>query len=71
MVSNLGPPDVLRLQLPEAFTATSAGQDFWELKFKNIWRDKVGDHWPRCTGGLDENQWTTAESHQDKGTVDK
>ena len=42
MVSNLVPPDVLGLQLPEAFTTTSAGQDFWELKFKNIWRPKVG-----------------------------
>ena len=31
-------------QLPEAFTTTSAGQDFWELKSKDIWRPKVGDH---------------------------
>ena len=45
VVPNLGPPDVLRLQLPEAFTTTSADQDFWELKSKNIWRPKVGDHW--------------------------
>ena len=43
VVPNLGPPDVLRLQLPEAFTTTSAGQDFWELKSKNIWRPKVGE----------------------------
>ena len=43
-VPNLGPPDVLRLQLPEAIATTSAGQDFWELKSKNIWRPKVGDH---------------------------
>ena len=43
VVSNLGPPDVLGLQLPEAFT--SAGQNFWELKSKNIWRAKVGHHW--------------------------
>ena len=42
MVPNLGPPDVLGLQLPETFTITSAGQDFWELK--SIWRPKVGDH---------------------------
>ena len=48
VVSNLGPPDVLGLPLPEAFTTTTtlAGQDFWELKSKNIWRPKVGDHWP-------------------------
>ena len=44
MVPNLGPPDVLGLQLPEAFTTTFASQDFWELKSKNIWRPKVGDH---------------------------
>ena len=44
VVPNLGPPDVLELQLPETFTTTSAGQDFWELKSKNIWRPKVGDH---------------------------
>ena len=44
MSPNLGPPDVLGLQLPEAFTTTSAGQDFWELKSKDIWRPKVGDH---------------------------
>ena len=44
VVSNLGPPDVLGLQLPEAYTATSAGQEFWELKSKNIWRPKVEDH---------------------------
>ena len=44
MVPNLGPPDVLGLQFPEAFAATSAGQDFWELTSKNIWRPKVGDH---------------------------
>ena len=41
VIPNLGPPDVLGLQLPEAFTNTSAGQDFWELKSKNIWRPKV------------------------------
>ena len=44
VVPNLGPPDVLGLQLPEAFTTTSAGQDFWEVKSRNIWRPKVGDH---------------------------
>ena len=44
VVPNLGPPDVLGLQLPEAYTTTSSGQDFWELKFKNIWRPKVEDH---------------------------
>ena len=32
VVPNLGPPDVLGLHLPEAFTTTSFGQDFWELK---------------------------------------
>ena len=45
VILNLGPPDVIGLQLPEAFTTTSAGQDFWELKSKNIWMPKVGDHW--------------------------
>ena len=44
VVPSLGPPDVLGLQLPEAFTSTSADQDFWELKSKNIWRPKVGGH---------------------------
>ena len=44
MVLNVGPPDVIELQLPEAFATTSAGQDLWELKSKNIWRPKVGDH---------------------------
>ena len=43
-VPNLGPTDVLGLHLPEAFTTTSAGQDFWELKSKNIWGPKVEDH---------------------------
>ena len=32
VVPNLGPPDVLGLQLPEAFTTISAGQEFWEWK---------------------------------------
>ena len=45
VVPNLGPPDILGLQLPEAFNTNSACQDFWELKSKNIWRPKVGDHW--------------------------
>ena len=36
MVPNLGPPDVLGLQLPEAFTTTSAGQNFWELKQEHL-----------------------------------
>ena len=44
VVPNLGAPDVFGLQLPEVFTTISAGQDFWELKSKNIWRPKVGDH---------------------------
>ena len=47
VVPNLGSPDVLGLQLPEAFTTTLAGQDFWELKSKNIWRPKVRDHCSR------------------------
>ena len=47
VVPNLGPPDVLILQLPEASTTTSDGQDFWELKSKNIWRPKVGNHCSR------------------------
>ena len=49
VVPNLGPPGVLGLQLPEAFTTTSAGQDFWDLKSKNIWRPKVGDHWVKAS----------------------
>ena len=48
MVPNLRPPHVLGLQLPETFTTTSAGQDFWELKSRNIWRPKVGDHCSRA-----------------------
>ena len=44
VVPNFGPPDVLGLHLPEAFTIPSAGQDFWELKSKNLWRAKVGHH---------------------------
>ena len=44
VIPNLGPPDVLGLQLPEAFTINCSRQDFWELKSKNIWRPKVGDH---------------------------
>ena len=51
VVPNLGPPDVPGLQLPEAFTTTTAGQDFWELKSKNIWRPKVGDHCSIEPGG--------------------
>ena len=47
VVCNCRPPDVLGLQLPEAFIATSAGQDFWELKSKNIWRPKIGDYCSR------------------------
>ena len=47
VVLNVGPPDVIELQLPVAFATTSAGQDFWELKSKNIWRPKVGDHCPK------------------------
>ena len=31
VVPNLGSPDVLGLELPEAFTISYAGQDFWEL----------------------------------------
>ena len=34
---NLGHPDVLELQFPEAFTTNCAGWDFWELQFKNTW----------------------------------
>ena len=47
VVPKLGPLDVLGLPLPESFTTTLAGQDFWELKSKNLWRPKVGDHWFR------------------------
>ena len=44
VVSNLGSPDVLGLKLPEAFSTSSAGQDFWELQSKNIWELKVENH---------------------------
>ena len=37
VVPNLGFPDILGLKLPEGFTASCAGQDLWELQFKNIW----------------------------------
>ena len=59
VVPNLGPPDVLGLQLPEALTTTSAGQDFWELKSKNFWRPKVGDH---CSNRKEqmESSWKRA-----------
>ena len=56
VVPNLGPPDVFGLQLPEAFTTTSAGQDFWTLKSKNIWRPKFGDHC--CMGHNTHHQAT-------------
>ena len=55
VVPNLGPPDILGLQLPKAFTTTSAGQDFWELKSKNIWRPKVEDH---CSSTWDRDSPT-------------
>ena len=41
---NLGPPDVLGLQLPEILAIRGSGEGFWELQSKNIWRPKVGDH---------------------------
>ena len=47
VVPNLGPPDVLGLQLPEILANRSGGEGFWELQSKNIWKPKVGDHW--CT----------------------
>ena len=48
VVPNLGPPDVLGLQLPEILASRDGGEGFWELYSKNIWRPKVGDHWYRC-----------------------
>ena len=60
-LSNLGPADVLRLQLPEAFTTTSAGQDFWELKSKNIWRAKVGHHCSRVSRSSNEDSYASKE----------
>ena len=41
---NLGSSDIFGLKLPEAFTTSCAGQDFWELQSKNIWGPKVGNH---------------------------
>ena len=41
MVPNLGSPDVLGLKLPDAFTISCGGQDFWEMK---SWAPKAGDH---------------------------
>ena len=66
VVPNLGPPDVLGLQLPKAFTTTSAGQDFWELKSKNIWRPKVGEH---CSTGGASLCSLGQNSPQKKGMV--
>ena len=31
VVPNLGPPDVLGLQLPEILASRGGGEDFWEL----------------------------------------
>ena len=31
VVPNLGPPDVLRLQLPEILASRGGGEGFWEL----------------------------------------
>ena len=31
VVPNLGPPDVLGLQLPEILASTGGGEGFWEL----------------------------------------
>ena len=36
VVANLGSPDVLGLQLPEALTSTSSGEGFWKLQSKNV-----------------------------------
>ena len=47
MVFNHGSPDVLVVKLPGSFTSSCTGQDFWELKSRNIWGCKVGNHWPR------------------------
>ena len=44
VVPDLGPPDVLGLQLPEILVSRGDGEGFWELESKNIWRPKVGDH---------------------------
>ena len=37
VVPNLGPPDVLGLQLPETPASTAGGEGFWELQSKNTW----------------------------------
>ena len=42
VVPNLGSPDVLGLQLPEALASTANGKGFWELQFKNIWNSVLG-----------------------------
>ena len=52
VVLNLGPPDVLGLQLPEILARRGGGVGFWELQSKNIWRPKVGDHWLRESAQL-------------------
>ena len=36
VVSNLGPPDVLALQLPEILAGTAGSEGFWELQSRNI-----------------------------------
>ena len=39
VVPNLGPPDVLRLQLPEILANITSGEGFWEFQSKNNWGD--------------------------------
>ena len=48
-IPNLGSPDVLGLQLPEAFIPSCAGQGFWEWQSRNIWRLKVGNNSSQTT----------------------
>ena len=52
VVPNLGPPDVLGLQLPEILASRDGGEGFWELQSKNIWRPKIGDHCSRSSQSL-------------------
>ena len=59
VVVNLGPPDLLGLQLPEILASRGDGEGFWELQSKNIWRLKVEDHWSivLCQSILQRANW--------------
>ena len=42
VILNLGSPDILGLQLPEAFTSTVSGEGFQKLQSKNVMVENHG-----------------------------